>query len=412
MSVFFGSFLFLSSFFLSAAPVGASAILVKSVWGDFFFHSSEDPSTPLLVQGPFAVESFELWDENGRRLQGDSLEKFTFVFPIANWEPRFARGSLFCFLKTQEGRRSLTLRLDFLDPKHAPLPLQSDPEAKNAKAVLVDENYPELTRVLLQESRNLIAQKNFSAAAHVLKQARQIAPKHREVQKLSREVEEVVLRQKENAEIQQAQSLDEQKKYAAALKILEPLREKYPDSEKIQRLYGEILRKWNAQKQKRITELLQQAERAEQKGDRLSAQKDYEEVLALDAQNLQAQEGLSRLAQASLNDDWWKKWQNAYEQGDIAAAERLLQKPPVSWSAAQKNEAQRMLAELKERSKEGEAARADQVYTLALESYRRGNYRETKRFLEETLRIAPQHSRAKLALQRLLENHPELREEE
>ncbi len=54
-------------------------------------------------------------------------------------------------------------------------------------------------------------------------------------------------------------------------------------------------------------------------------------------------------------------------------------------------------------------AKADQAYNLGLESYRKNDYAAAKKFWEETLRILPTHPQARRNLERLQQDHPELK---
>ena len=54
-------------------------------------------------------------------------------------------------------------------------------------------------------------------------------------------------------------------------------------------------------------------------------------------------------------------------------------------------------------------AKADQVYNLGLDSYRKGDLGAAKKFWEETLEIEPTHAQAQRNLDRLKEEHPELK---
>jgi tetratricopeptide (TPR) repeat protein len=54
-------------------------------------------------------------------------------------------------------------------------------------------------------------------------------------------------------------------------------------------------------------------------------------------------------------------------------------------------------------------AKADQAYNLGLETYRKSDYAAAKKFWEETLQILPTHTQARRNLDRLLEDHPELK---
>lgn len=54
-------------------------------------------------------------------------------------------------------------------------------------------------------------------------------------------------------------------------------------------------------------------------------------------------------------------------------------------------------------------AKADQAYNLGLESYRKSDYAAAKKFWAETLQILPTHTQARRNLDRLLEDHPELK---
>lgn len=54
-------------------------------------------------------------------------------------------------------------------------------------------------------------------------------------------------------------------------------------------------------------------------------------------------------------------------------------------------------------------AKADQAYNLGLESYRKNDYAAAKKFWMETLQILPTHTQARRNLDRLLEDHPELK---
>jgi len=54
-------------------------------------------------------------------------------------------------------------------------------------------------------------------------------------------------------------------------------------------------------------------------------------------------------------------------------------------------------------------AKADEAYNLGLESYRKEDFASAKKFWEETLRLEPNHPQARRNLDRLKEEHPELK---
>lgn len=60
-------------------------------------------------------------------------------------------------------------------------------------------------------------------------------------------------------------------------------------------------------------------------------------------------------------------------------------------------------------SSEAIQAKADQAYNLGLDSYRQGDYAAAKKFWEETLQIQPTHLQAQRNLERLKEDHPDLK---
>ena len=54
-------------------------------------------------------------------------------------------------------------------------------------------------------------------------------------------------------------------------------------------------------------------------------------------------------------------------------------------------------------------AQADQSYNLGLESYGKGDYAAAKNYWEETLQFQPNHLQAQRNLDRLKDEHPELK---
>jgi len=58
---------------------------------------------------------------------------------------------------------------------------------------------------------------------------------------------------------------------------------------------------------------------------------------------------------------------------------------------------------------EDSQAKADQAYNLGLDSYRQGDYAAAKKFWEETLEIQPTHLQAQRNLERLKQEHPDLK---
>ena len=54
-------------------------------------------------------------------------------------------------------------------------------------------------------------------------------------------------------------------------------------------------------------------------------------------------------------------------------------------------------------------AKADEAYNLGLESYRKDDFVNAKKFWQETLEIDPRNLQAKRNLDRLLEVHPDLK---
>jgi tetratricopeptide (TPR) repeat protein len=158
-----------------------------------------------------------------------------------------------------------------------------------------------------------------------------------------------------------------------------------------------------------VENLLEKAEAAEQSDNPSKARKLYLKILKQDPGNEKARQSLLRLKTGSL-EGIAQKLEKALSAGDTATAkkalDRLKRDAPTDprlggW--------QEKLDRLVRPDSQGQQSKADEVYNLGLESYRKEDYASAKKFWEETLELQPNHLQARRNLERLREEHPELK---
>ena len=102
--------------------------------------------------------------------------------------------------------------------------------------------------------------------------------------------------------------------------------------------------------------------------------------------------------------------ESALRGGDVATAEKTLRRlKQVEPGDARLPGWEDQLDRLAHPHSQDSQSKADEAYNLGLESYRKEDYASARKFWEETLRFQPNHPQAKRNLDRLKEEHPDLK---
>lgn len=308
--------------------------------------------------------------------------------------------------------------LQLLDKAETVSPQEPPVEALREGVILEDftpdpkRPYNSLVKNEYEEAAENCRKRHYDLALQDVVTAEKIDPENLQVQQLKDLIEkknEGVLLGKEVmcASVQWKEGNDE-----IALEILSELLQNHPDFQPAVDLKNQINLDKVKNKINEIQETLNRAQKEEKDVKFLAAKNDYEKILNLDPKNKDAIAGLSRTdifvdplptKIGELEDDIRNNW----KEKSLHCLEEIRALSPDNPKIKRWSEE---ISKMSENSlSEDEQARADKVYNFGLESYRNGNFADAKKFWEQTLEIAPNYQQAKQNLNRLLEDHPELK---
>ena len=159
--------------------------------------------------------------------------------------------------------------------------------------------------------------------------------------------------------------------------------------------------------EKFIADSLAKAQKAEADNKIHEAENWYAEVLEVAPKNQIAVDGIDRL-QAKLLEQAANLIEKEIKDGDYPKAKTLLVKIKQDFpNDVRIKEWQNKIDQLSQGTTVSDSqSKADEVYNLGLDSYRKDDYVSAKKFWEETLQIDPHYIQAQQNLDRLNQEHP------
>jgi tetratricopeptide (TPR) repeat protein len=296
-----------------------------------------------------------------------------------------------------------------------------DPQVKTLRSKILledfkddpDRPYNKLVKSDFLEAVEYYHHKHYAQALEKLEQAQNIDPDQLQVRDFTAQVQlenSDVLNAKE---VQRAQKEWKEDNGDMALEILNNVLKKSPQFQPALDLKKQISSVTEKEKFDQVAPLLSKARRTEGADQFLEARKYYQEVLKNDPQNEEARKGLERVM--GLIDPLLKKLKELESAIDAnqkekaqAALEEIEQLAPKHPKLASWRKKIAALGKSNETSEDSQA-KADEAYNLGVESYRKDNWVEAKRFWVQAVELNPQHLQAKRSLDRLLEDHPDLK---
>jgi tetratricopeptide (TPR) repeat protein len=296
----------------------------------------------------------------------------------------------------------------------------NDPGVKNLRTEIIlgdfktdpDRPYNRLVKNYYDNALKYYRQKHYPESLDAIDQAQRLDPDNTQVKNLLGLIQDSNSSLLTDKNIQEANKEWKNGESQKALSILDNVLKINPDSRAALDLKKQIEASTDQQNRERIAKGLDAAKKDEQNNQFLDAKNKYTEVLKLDPKNDQAAKGLERVT--GYIDPVQQK---------IASLEKALK-------ANQKDKAKKYYNEIKELSPDNPklsawkvkvdamidptaakdtTAKTDETYNLGLDSYRKGDLADAKKFWEETLELDPNYSPAQKNLDRLLQDHPELK---
>jgi tetratricopeptide (TPR) repeat protein len=252
----------------------------------------------------------------------------------------------------------------------------------------------------------------FSEALDSLNQAEELEPRNLQILNLKSIIQEDDSSILLSKDVQRAKEQWQEGNSEISTEILDGILKKNPQYQPALDLRAEIETTKEKESSSEVQAALDQAAK-EEKNDHFSeAKKDYEKVLGFDPNNRAASAGLGRVG--GLVDPLPEKikgLEKALAAGQKRKAAVFLKEvEALSPDNPKLDYWKEKISELSGNSvPESDESKADEAYNLGLESYRNGNLDDAKKFWSQTLDLNPQHLQAKRDLDRLLEEHPELK---
>lgn len=306
---------------------------------------------------------------------------------------------------------SILGKAESISPREPPI------EALREKIILEnfisnpDRPYNDLVKSDFEEAARYYRNGHYDLALEKVGEAQKIDPTNPQVLDLKK----MIVKKNETSllskDVERAKEQWKEGSGEIALEILSETISKNPGFQPAMELQAQIKDDMRNKVAGQVKEFLGRAQREEGENHFGEAQKDYRKILDLDPQNKATLEGMSRVSgEADVLQDKINGLEKAVQAGQKEKARyywneirKLSPENPKLGLWKQKVDA------LPLDSVEGSAAKADEAYNLGLESYRKGDLQSAKKFWVAALESDPKHIQAKRNLERLLGEHPELK---
>lgn len=275
-----------------------------------------------------------------------------------------------------------------------------------------EKPYNKLTKNYFDKAVVDFRNKHYAQALEAIEQAQKMDPDNPQIEKLMEMLENYNSENLLNREVERAKNKWDEGNTDNAEEILGNILLKHPGFQKAIDLKAQIDKSIEKEKADAMRPVLDKAKSDEKENRYMAEKSDYEKALKIDPQNKEASAGLERVSamidplQARV-----KEMERAYQLKQKKTAEACL-RDISKWDPNYPNLTDwktKIAAMVGMDSDKDTEAKADEAYNLGLESYRKDDFVNAKKFWQETLEIDPRNLQAKRNLDRLLEVHPDLK---
>lgn len=313
--------------------------------------------------------------------------------------------------KNYEKASSILVKAESVSPQEPPV------EALREKIILEnfisnpDRPYNDLVKSDFEEAARYYRNGHYDLALESVGEAQKIDPANPQVLDLKK----MIAKKNETAlltkDVERAREQWKEGNGEIALEILSETALKNPDFQLALDLKAQIEDDIRNKEAGQAKVILSRAQKEEGKNQFDEAQRDYRKILDLSPQNKTALEGLSRVSGVA------DALQDKIRSLEKAVQAEQKEKAKYYWNEIRKMSPEnpnldhwkREVDALPVDTVGGSAAKADEAYNIGLESYRKGDLQSAKKFWSAALELDPKQIQAKRNLERLLEEHPELK---
>lgn len=275
-----------------------------------------------------------------------------------------------------------------------------------------EKPYNKLTKNYFDKAVVEFRNKHYVQALEAIEQAQKMDPDNSQIEKLMEMLENYNSEYLLNREVERAKTKWDEGNPDNAEEIIGNILLKHPGFQKALDLKAQFEKSVEKEKADAVRPALDQAKRDEKENLYLAAKSDFEKALKIDPKNKEALSGLERVSamidplQAKI-----KEMEKAYllkQKKTADACLRDISRWEPNYPKLEEWKA-KIVAMAGAESGQDTEAKADEAYNLGLESYRKDDFVNAKKFWQETLEIDPRNEQAKRNLDRLLEEHPDLK---
>lgn len=371
-----------------------------------------------LARKGYARKANEYW-EMAQQLDSSVSSRLTKAEPLSPDSDKQKRmDELVARAEEACDKRDFSLALKYADTVESLSPNEPRVEAIRERATLEDYKsdpdrpYDSMVKGLFDKAVDEYRSQNYSRALETVEKALEMDKDNQQVQKLKKLIESENSETQAEKDVARAESLWEDGDLEDASQAVEKVLQDNPDYPQALALKKKMEESAGEQMKKEADASLEIASQKEKDSKYLEAQKYFEKVLKVDPGNPEAVKGLERVrALVDPVDGKLVDLEKAVNGDEKAKAEKLvaeIKKMDPQNSALKKWE-KRVAAMAAPSSTLDSEAKADEAYNLGLQSYRNNDLMSAKKFWSDALELNPGNQQARRNLDRLLEDHPELK---
>lgn len=316
-------------------------------------------------------------------------------------------------------KRDFSLALKYADTVESMAPKESRIEVIRERVTLEDYEtdpdrpYDSVIKSLFDKAVDEYRGQNYSRALETVNKALEVYGDNSQLLKLKRLIESKNSATQAEKDMARAENLWEGGDVDDASQAVEKILQDNPDYPPALALKKKIEESGDREKAKETEADLEMAAQNEKDGKYLEAKKYYEKALKTDPGNEEATTGLSRVrALVDPVEGKIEDLEKAFKAGDKTKAEKLVVEiKKLDPRNTRLKEWEKKVSDMvTPKSSLDSEAKADEAYNLGLQSYRNNDFVSAKKFWSDALELNPRHEQARRNLDRLLVDHPELKE--
>jgi tetratricopeptide (TPR) repeat protein len=275
-----------------------------------------------------------------------------------------------------------------------------------------DRPYDSMVKNLFDKAVNEFRNQNYSRALETVDQALEVNEENQQLKDLKTLIESKNSDVQAEKDTTRAEGLFEEGDMQGASEVIETVLQDNPNYEPALELKKKIEDSVGKEKMKQSQDDLEAATQKEKDGQYLVAKKYYEKALQEDPGNEEAEKGLQRVRTlVDPVEGELAELEKTVRMGDKPTAEKLVLEiekidPQTPGLKKLKEKVEAMSA-----PNSDSEAKADEAYNLGLQSYRNNDLVSAKKFWSDALELNPRHEQARRNLNRLLDEHPELKDQ-